>query len=227
MTIDGYTQPGSSPNTNPTGALNTVLQVEVDGTNAPNRCLTVLGTDVTIRGLIVNRCSDAIQLATGTSAVVAGNFIGTDPTGLVASPNEIGVDIAFAQGGSITVTIGGPDPADRNLISGNANAGILASSNFNGTSTSTIQGNIIGLGSDAVTAIPNVRGIYVGGIGPTFSTIGATFAGGGNLIAGNTNDGVLVGDSSDTVTIRGNAIYDNGGLGIKLGKRNRLAPQRR
>jgi len=217
VTIDGYTQPGSSANTNAIGALNTVLQVEIDGTSAPNRCITVIGTDVTIRGLVVNRCNDAIQLDTNTSAVVAGNFIGTDPTGLAASPNAIGVDIAFAQGGGITVTIGGPDPADRNLISGNTNAGILASSNFNGTSTSTIQGNIIGLGKDAVTAIPNVRGIYVGGIGPTFSTIGATFAGGGNLIAGNSGEGIWVADPSDTVTIRGNAIYGNEGLGIKIG----------
>ena len=32
---------------------------------------------------------------------------------------------------------------------------------------------------------------------------------------------------SDTVTIRGNAIYGNGGLGIKIGKSHRPAPQRR
>ena len=35
VTIDGYTQPGSSPNTNPTGqGLNTVLMIEIDGTGA-------------------------------------------------------------------------------------------------------------------------------------------------------------------------------------------------
>ena len=36
LTIDGYTQPGSHANTNPSGALNTVLRVEV--TNGPGNC---------------------------------------------------------------------------------------------------------------------------------------------------------------------------------------------
>ena len=45
LTIDGYTQPGSAPNTNATGALNTVLQIEIDGTGAPNRCITIGAND--------------------------------------------------------------------------------------------------------------------------------------------------------------------------------------
>jgi hypothetical protein len=225
MLVDGYTQPGSSVNTNASGALNSVLQIEIDGTSAPNRCITILGSDVTVRGLVVNRCDDAIQLGTGaTGIVIAGNFLGTDPSGLAASANHVGVDIAFPQGGSITVTIGGPDPADRNLISGSTNSGILAFSNFNGTSTSTIFGNIIGLGKDGATAIPNNVGISMDGIGPTFSTIGGVFAGGGNLIAGNTGPGIWIIHPADTVTIRGNAIYENGGLGIKLGNASGIFP---
>ncbi len=225
MLIDGYTQPGSAVNTNATGALTTVLQIEIDGTSAPNRCITILGSDVTVRGLVVNRCDDAIQLGTGaTGIVVAGNFLGTDPSGLAASANHVGVDIAFPQGGSITVTIGGPDPADRNLISGSTIAGIQAFSNFNGTSTSTIFGNIIGLGKDGATAIPNSVGVSMDGIGPTFSTIGGVFAGGGNLIAGNTGPGIWIIHPSDTVTIRGNAISENGGLGIKLGNASGIFP---
>ena len=35
VVIDGYTQPGASPNTNPVGSgLNTVLMIELDGGNA-------------------------------------------------------------------------------------------------------------------------------------------------------------------------------------------------
>jgi len=149
--IDGYTQAGSSVNTNATGALDTILQVEIDGTSAPQRCVTILGSGVTVRGLVVNRCDSAIQLITGaTGNVISGNFLGTDPGGLVGSANQVGVDIAFAQGGTIEVTIGGPDPADRNLISGNSTSGIRATSNFNGSSTSTIYGNVIGLAGDGV-----------------------------------------------------------------------------
>src|SRR6476646_8216630 len=57
VTIDGYTQPGSSVNTNPTGqGLNTVLQIEIDGTSAGSTpCLHAKADDVTIRGLVVNR----------------------------------------------------------------------------------------------------------------------------------------------------------------------------
>src|SRR4029450_3430467 len=50
VTIDGYTQPGSSPNTNATGGLNSVLQIEIDGTVAPNRGITIGANDVVVRG---------------------------------------------------------------------------------------------------------------------------------------------------------------------------------
>jgi len=59
LTIDGYTQPGSTANTNATGALNTVLQIEIDGTSAPNRCITIGSNDVVVRGLVINRCAES------------------------------------------------------------------------------------------------------------------------------------------------------------------------
>src|SRR5262245_16425548 len=65
VTIDGYTQTGALANTNPTGqGLNTILKIEIDGTsvgsNAP--CLHAKADDVTIRGLVVNRCGNyAVQ----------------------------------------------------------------------------------------------------------------------------------------------------------------------
>jgi len=222
LTIDGYTQPGSSPNTNPTGALNTVLQIEIDGTTAPNRCITIGSSDVTVRGLVINRCTEGMELfnffgASTAGIVIAGNFIGTDPTGLTASPNATGIAIGFTQGGTVTATIGGPDPADRNLLSGNTASAIGTSSNFNGGSTSTIQGNVIGLARDAAAALPNGRGISIEGGGPTSSVIGGVFSGAGNLISGNTASAIVVNVNSGSVTIRGNAIYENARLGIDLG----------
>ncbi len=229
VTIDGYTQPGSVQNTNATGALNSVLQIELDGTNAPNRCITVLASDVVIRGLIVNRCADAIQLGNffGSSVagiVVAGNFLGTDAAGLTALPNtSAGVDAAFPQGGTVGATIGGLNPADRNLVSGNFH-GIEASSNFNGGSNLLIQGNIIGLDRNAASPVPNESGISIDGIGPTSATIGGLSPEAGNLISGNSRHGVVVSNPSDTVTIRGNGIHDNGGLGILLGADSNAPP---
>ncbi len=222
LTIDGYTQPGSSPNTNATGALNTVLQIEIDGTTAPNRCITIGSSDVTVRGLVINRCTEGIELfnffgASPTGMVIAGNFIGTDLTGVSASPNDFGVSINFTQGGTVGATIGGPDPADRNLISANTTAGFRSTSNFNGGSNTTIQGNIIGLDKSAASRLANGIGIFIGDAAPASSVIGGVFAGGENIIAGNSGAGIVVAPPSGAVTIRGNAIYGNGGLGISLG----------
>src|SRR6476659_4455390 len=54
VTIDGYTQSGSSPNTqDTTQGLNTVLTIEIDGSalGVGSICLDVAAADTTIRGL--------------------------------------------------------------------------------------------------------------------------------------------------------------------------------
>ena len=76
-----------------------MLQVEIDGTTAPQRCITIGSSDVTVRGLVINRCTEGIELfnffgASTTGIVIAGNFIGTDPTGVSASPNQTGIAVA-------------------------------------------------------------------------------------------------------------------------------------
>jgi hypothetical protein len=221
MTIDGYTQPGSAANTNATGALNTVLQIEIDGTTAPNRCITIGTNDAVVRGLVINRCTEAIELfnpfgASVAGMVIAGNFLGTDAAGLAAMGNGTGIAIGFTQGGTVGATIGGLNPEDRNLISGNSSFAILETSNFNGGSNSVIQGNIIGLDRNAAAAVPNQWGIAIGGGGPGTSTIGGLTPEAGNIISGNSTVGVTVGSLVSTVTIRGNSIFDNGALGIRL-----------
>ena len=37
VVIDGFTQPGAQPNTNPTGGLNAVLKIELDRRPGPTR----------------------------------------------------------------------------------------------------------------------------------------------------------------------------------------------
>src|SRR5262245_42214293 len=96
VTIDGYTQPGSSPNTNATGALNSVLQVEIDGTVAPQRCVTIGASNVEVRGLIINRCTEGIELfnpfgSSVSGIVIAGSFLGTDAAGLASASNQTGI----------------------------------------------------------------------------------------------------------------------------------------
>jgi hypothetical protein len=219
VTIDGYTQPGSSPNTNPTGGLNSVLQIEIDGTVAPNRCVTIGANDVVVRGLIINRCGESIELfnpfgSNVSGIVIAGNFLGTDASGLASALNQAGV-ASGTQGGTVSFTVGGLNPEDRNLISGNSNAGIQTGSNFNGGSTSIIQGNILGLDKNAAAPVPNQFGIVLNDGGPTTMTVGGLTPEAANIISRNSSAGIYVVGAPDTCTIRGNSIFDNAALGIK------------
>ena len=53
--IDGYTQPGASPNTDPNG-FNGTLLIEINGANAGNtNGLHISAGGSTVRGLVINR----------------------------------------------------------------------------------------------------------------------------------------------------------------------------
>ncbi|HEY6204752.1 MAG TPA: hypothetical protein VIW21_01155, partial [Chthoniobacterales bacterium] len=90
VTIDGYTQPGSSANTNPTTmGLNTVLKIELSGAmvTTSGNALEIAASNCTVQGLVINswQFASGIHISNSTSQnnVIAGNFIGTDPTGTV------------------------------------------------------------------------------------------------------------------------------------------------
>jgi hypothetical protein len=85
VTIDGYTQPGASPNTLAVGD-NAVLKIQIEGSAPPNTAkgLTVNADNTTIRGLVLNRFGDSAILLTRSFNVVEGNFIGTNAAGTVA-----------------------------------------------------------------------------------------------------------------------------------------------
>ncbi len=146
--------------------------------------------------------------------VVAGNFIGTDVTGKTALGNA-NAGILVRRGAAANL-IGGEGPGVANVISGNSSDGIQVTDA--GTSTNQVEGNLIGLASDGASKLGN------GGNGVSIessasgNSIGGTTTGAGNTIADNTLAGVVVlGDSTVQDSIRGNAIFDNGKLGIDLG----------
>ncbi|HEY1381893.1 MAG TPA: LamG-like jellyroll fold domain-containing protein, partial [Gemmataceae bacterium] len=119
VVIDGYTQPGSAPNTLATGG-NAALLIELNGAGAGAgvRGLTITGGGSTVRGLVINRFDGAgILVQTGGGNVIAGNYVGTDAAGAAALGNGAqGVVLNGASGN----TVGGTDPGARNVISGNA-----------------------------------------------------------------------------------------------------------
>jgi parallel beta-helix repeat protein len=155
--------------------------------------------------------------------VVAGNYIGTDKTGLLARGNEKGVGF-FGAGSN---RIGGTTPVERNVISANRNGVVMESIYGRGTSGVQILGNYIGTDKTGAPVLGNGVGVYL--LDESTNTlIGGSAHGAGNLIAGNTGSGVLVqGPTSVGNTVSANSISANGGLGINLvngGNDNQAAP---
>ena len=222
--LDGYSQPGSSPNTLPAGqGLNTVLTVEIDGTGVTNfdPCLTVnVGNSdilvMAIQGLVINRCKNsAISISDGADgALVWGNFIGTDPTGTFRPDpglfTNVGVRI-FAD----FVQVGGPTPFERNLIAGWDGAAV-ASSTVVGT---WVRGNLVGTNAAGDGVIFVLPGAATSGVGlsGTLSTVGGPSAADQNTIAG-VDHGVSV--SGAGASVQNNRIGTNPAGTMALGNGN-------
>lgn len=208
VVIDGYSEPGSKPNTLVSGT-NAVLRIAIDGSGleAEAAVLDVLRTSATIRGLAVHSAPKAaIRGVESEGLVIEGNFLGTDIAGMVDLGNgENGIDT----GQSIDARIGGVSRGNRNLISGNGGRGILDV----GEGTAILN-NIIGANAPGTGDLGNgLDGIRASGL---VTTIGSDDAGQGNLIRGNGGDGIEVASDSSSVLIRGNAILENDALGIDL-----------
>ena len=214
VVIDGYTQPGASPNTLANGN-NAVLLIELDGTNAGSfvNGLTITAGSSTVRGLVINRFGGNGVAITGSGAsnnVVLGNFIGTDATGERAVPNRAnGVLID----GSSNNTIGGTAVGAGNVISGNSGAGVHIDP---GATKNLVQGNFIGTDATGKLAVPNVAdGVLIGE--SSNNTIGGTAVGAGNVISYNRGDGVSFSSGARSNVVQGNNISVNSGAGVSFG----------
>src|SRR5262249_36537376 len=114
-----------------------------------------------------------------------GNFIGADPSGTQAVPNNNrGVSIEGSSGN----TVGGVAPADANLISGNVSTGVRIDGSTAPAAQNRVLGNVIGLAFDESHD-------------PEFSP------------PGNNASGVRILDSSDN-QVDGNVIAANAGTGV-------------
>jgi hypothetical protein len=145
--IDGYTQPGASPNhqNKPLG-LTTRLKIELHfGYSGIGLTVDYFSRGCVIKGLAFNGLSgdfSTILVLNGTNTVLRGNFFGTDASGNEADANGAAQSsarflVAFAQvaGGNV---IGGPRPEDRNLFAGRSMTALA------GVYNTTIQGNLFG-----------------------------------------------------------------------------------
>jgi titin len=167
------------------------------------------GTDTGAGNLLSGNLQNGIELTgEGTTAnVLQGNLIGTDVTGTQALPNHLrGVGISY---GASRNTVGGTTDGARNIISGNAQNGVLLDANTTGN---VVQGNYIGTDITGTVAVPNQQeGVLLGKTsiaGPiTNNLIGGTASGAGNLISGNHNQGVRINnDQTSENVVQGNTI---------------------
>ena len=181
--------------------------------NSPNN---VVGGDSAAAGNLISaseRNGVTIFGAFATGNSVWGNLIGTDATGTVAIPNTTdGVRIDGASGNFI----GGSTPVRSNLISGNSGNGITIVSD--GGDQNIIQGNLIGVASGTLTALPNGGdGVFIGD-GAAQNQIGGIDASSWNVIAHNGLAGVsITGTGTLRNTVRGNRIFSNEFRAIDLG----------
>ena len=199
VTIDGYTQAGSSANTNPVGeGLDTVLQVVVTA-NGTGACFASSASNVTIRGLVVHRCQTAAIQLTGAGAnnVVAGNFLGTLPDGATLPANG-NVSAGVSISGQTGARVGGTVPADRNLISG-FNFGQVSVS---GGTSHLIQGNLIGMKASGLETLAGQDAANGANLSAGSTVVGGPAAGARNVFGSNLS-GVLVSGTTDA-TIEGN-----------------------
>jgi parallel beta-helix repeat protein len=159
------------------------------------------GTDAGAGNVISGNKLDGITLTGGTSAnVIQGNLIGVTAAGTALLRNlQDGITIS----GATSNLIGGVVAGARNVISGNASNGLdivlLADSG------NCVQGNYIGTDVTGIQPIANrLAGVLVHG---SSNFIGGTVTGAGNVISGNTHQGVWISGSGGNV--KGNVIQGN------------------
>lgn len=143
LTIDGYTQPGATANTDPV-VSNAVPRIRIHGDAfSPEYLVSVCAADVTLRGLAFSGANpvpgpslvfiNACGLGNKDRLKLEGNFFGLQGDGTTAVPSQGGVEVAGAES-----IIGGADPVARNVFA----AGTLSISDE--ALSTQVLGNLFG-----------------------------------------------------------------------------------
>ncbi|HRE47736.1 MAG TPA: hypothetical protein PLD47_08425 [Aggregatilineales bacterium] len=223
ITFDGTTQPGAACPAAPKieiravdGVTDSAFGIELTETadNSLIRGLSITGFDVSPAA--------GIALTGADDSRIECNFVGLLNNGSAVNPNYRGIALINGATNNIigTNSDGVNDSAERNTLSGNLDAGVYIDDGFGSTTGNRIQGNYIGLMGSGAGYRGNVYGVYVATA--SGNTIGSNYdslndAVEGNIIAGNTGNGVVIAAAASTGNrIHRNSIYGNGGMGIDL-----------
>lgn len=161
------------------------------------------GSSLTYRNVISANHEIGVYIEASDNNVVSGNYIGLNKNGSEAFYYNEGTDsLIQANGVEINTlskfnVIGGNDPGERNVISGNRVYGAIY---YGQVSENTIAGNFIGTDATGAFAIPNATGICVDDAS-NHNTIE------NNLLSGNVSYGLfIVTTGSDYNIFRGNNV---------------------
>jgi hypothetical protein len=196
-----------------------------DGIKLLNSADALVGGTITGEGNVISgNMGHGINLDNGSDRTnVKGNFLGVNKNGN-SSPNAVGNNqCGIRTYNSSTLVIGTNSSSARNIVSGNSQDGIRVE----GGAASTIKGNYIGVDVNGSTAIANANnGIQINNV-PNNSacSIGGNGAGDGNVISGNTQNGIWFTNNANDNAVFGNYIgtdysgiyaIGNGQNGIKI-----------
>jgi parallel beta-helix repeat protein len=209
VTIDGTSQSGYSGTP--------LISVDATGAGFFSDGLDVSAPNTVVEGMaFINAGSDGINIFPGANdTVIKGDFLGVNPQTMQAAPNGTeGLEVCASN-----CTIGGTVAGDRNVISGNAQGGLIIEGSS--ASANLVIGNLIGTADGPIDGtrfgfpvIPNM-GDGIDLQGSSNNIIGEP--GTGNLIGANTGVGISVFFGSSSNLIQGNAIGTTLDTGTMVG----------
>jgi titin len=175
----------------------------------------VLGGDGAAARNVISGNGAGVVFDTGASAnTVRFNYIGTDPSGLRAVPNGVGVEVDGTPEDRYDDVLG--NTVERNLVSGNTTGVVIHGA---AARANALRANVIGADSTAIAALGNAKnGVFVTD-GAGGNVIGGDLPSHGNLISGNGENGVTLGGAVATI-VSNNLI----GVGLGFGSATDLPP---
>lgn len=197
--IDAEGQTALTGDTNPSGP-----EIDLSGASAGQADGLVLRGEIqTVRGLAIDGFSGNGILATPGSSqsypqtTITGNYVGTDPTGEVAVPNQLrGVRV-----------VGGRGVVQNNVISGNSRSAVFIDSGV-----VSVLDNRIGVTPSGAPLGNGASGIFYSSMNYSEDVREVR----GNVIA--YNHDVAVGTLPPAaIAVRENSMHDNGGIAYDIG----------
>ncbi len=178
LRIDGYSQPGSSPNSSTLGN-NAVPCVGIvgDGSNQTHALRVASGgAALEINGIAFGGFTTAaVRLSSGSGHYLWGNQFGGSLGATALGNNAINVLLDGSSSGSL---VGGSAPMQQNLLNSAFQYGVQIAG---GSGGNQIQGNYVGMAANGRSFASNGTGIFIATDHNVIS---------GNVVSGNNYDGI-------------------------------------